>query len=84
MDEIEAMQLFMSGASSGGDVPTRERKKPLPRIRLLSAMYHWIYPTNAATSSQAHSINRLLKNTESLDAAEKSNVTEIFSRTGEW
>ncbi|GJJ79157.1 protein downstream neighbor of Son [Entomortierella parvispora] len=84
MDEITAMQLFMSGVTNSEDDLARNRKKTSPRIRLLSAMYHWTYPTNAATSSQAHSINRLLKNAETLDAAEKINVTEIFSRTGEW
>jgi len=74
LDEIEAMQLFMSGAKTGGS----------PRTRLLKAMHYWIYPTNAATTPQAQSINRLLKNAEHLSVAEKSNVSDMFSRTGEW
>ncbi|KAG0049063.1 hypothetical protein BGZ83_006070 [Gryganskiella cystojenkinii] len=74
MDEIESMQLFISGVKAGSS----------PRVRLLKAMHHWIYPTNTATTPQAQSINRLLKNAEHLSLAEKSSVSEMFSRTAEW
>ncbi|KAF9361575.1 hypothetical protein BGX26_001580 [Mortierella sp. AD094] len=88
MDEIEALQYFVSNSgklsntnysvNSAGDIVMSSR------TRILSATYHWIYPANTPTITQAQSINKLMNNASNLPSSEKRNISDLFSRSAEW
>ncbi|KAF8929680.1 hypothetical protein BGZ58_008787 [Dissophora ornata] len=88
VDEIEALQVFVSNPQS--QIINASYSKPdqslsaSARTRLLSTMYHWIYPANSPTIPQAQSISRLLKNAGNMSSSEKNSITDLFSRSAEW
>ncbi|KAF9283311.1 hypothetical protein BGZ68_005448 [Mortierella alpina] len=86
LDDIEALQHFLSGCASAGGHESRVRQSKLlsPRTRLLSACYHWSYPTNNPTVPQAQSVSKMLKNSGNMSSGEKNNITDLFSRSSEW
>ncbi|CAO3568222.1 unnamed protein product [Mortierella alpina] len=86
LDDIEAVQHFLAGcASTGNHKSEGQQSRPLsPRTRLLSASYHWSYPTNSPTVPQAQSVSKMLKNSGNMSAGEKTNITDLFSRSSEW
>ncbi|KAF9967166.1 hypothetical protein BGZ70_010566 [Mortierella alpina] len=86
LDDIEALQQFLAGcASTGNHESGAQQSRPLsPRTRLISASYHWCYPTNSPTVPQAQSVSKMLKNSGNMSAGEKTNITDLFSRSSEW
>jgi len=86
MDEIEAMQHFIA---SQKPLTKSQNRTELdlglsPRTRVLSATYHWIYPTNTPSVLQAQNISKLLKNANNMSSSDKTTITELFSRSAEW
>ncbi|KAG0216555.1 hypothetical protein BGX28_000069 [Mortierella sp. GBA30] len=88
LDDTEALQHFLSGYTvpgKGVDAFVFNQDWSLsPRARLLSASYHWCYPANSPTVSQAQSISKMLKNAGNMSSTEKSNIVDLFSRSAEW
>ncbi|KAF9910883.1 hypothetical protein EC991_005346 [Linnemannia zychae] len=86
MDEIDALQHFISSQKSFSQLQN-EPELDLgisPRTQILSATYHWIYPTNTPSVPQAQNISKLLKNASNMSSSDKTTITEIFSRSAEW
>ncbi|KAF9940497.1 hypothetical protein BGZ67_007467 [Mortierella alpina] len=86
LDDIEALQHFLAGCAFAGSHESKIQQSRLlsPRTRLLSATYHWCYPANNPTVPQAQSVSKMLKNSGNMSASEKTNVTDLFSRSSEW
>ncbi|KAF8930638.1 hypothetical protein BGZ47_000459 [Haplosporangium gracile] len=85
-DEIDALQHFISRQKTFSS-PQNEPRLDLglsPRTQILSATYHWIYPTNAPSVHQAQNISKLLKNASNMSSSDKTTITELFSRSAEW
>ncbi|KAK3845165.1 MAG: hypothetical protein J3R72DRAFT_437026 [Linnemannia gamsii] len=86
MDEIDALQHFISSQkffSNSQNEPELDLDIS-PRTLILSATYHWIYPTNTPSVPQAQNISKLLKNASNMSWSDKTTITEIFSRSAEW
>ncbi|KAG9068048.1 hypothetical protein KI688_011640 [Linnemannia hyalina] len=62
MDEIDALQHFISSQKAFSNPQSEQGLDHSPRIRVLSATYHWIYPTNTPSVHQAQNVSKLLKN----------------------
>ncbi|KAF9575592.1 hypothetical protein EC968_002528 [Mortierella alpina] len=86
LDDIEALQHFLAGCAFAGNHESRIQQSRLlsPRTQLLSASYHWCYPTNKPTVPQAQSVSKMLKNSGNMTAGEKTSITDLFSRSSEW
>ncbi|KAF9140512.1 hypothetical protein BG015_001604 [Linnemannia schmuckeri] len=85
-DEIDALQHFISSQKTFSS-PQNEPRLDLglsPKTRVLSATYHWIYPTNTPSVHQAQNISKLLKNASNMSSSDKTAITELFSRSAEW
>ncbi|KAH7055346.1 hypothetical protein BKA57DRAFT_453566 [Linnemannia elongata] len=86
MDEIDALQHFISRQKAFSN-PQSESGLDLgrsPRTQVLSATYHWIYPTNTPSVHQAQNVSKLLKNANNMSSSDKTTITEMFSRSAEW
>ncbi|KAG0035359.1 hypothetical protein BGZ81_008957 [Podila clonocystis] len=81
-EDIAALQWFNSERHQKHQTATTDPESA--RRRLLAAVYHWTYPTNAPSTPQAQSINRLLKSATNMSASEKASISEMFSRSSEW
>ncbi|KAG0032881.1 hypothetical protein BGZ82_006340 [Podila clonocystis] len=71
-EDIAALQWFNSEQHQKHQTVTTDPESA--RRRLLAAAYHWTYPTNAPSTPQAQSINRLLKSATNMSASEKAKV----------
>ncbi|KAF9130021.1 hypothetical protein BGX30_013663 [Mortierella sp. GBA39] len=84
MDEIDALQHFISSQKAFSNPQSEPGLDHSPRIRVLSATYHWIYPTNTPSVHQAQNVSKLLKNAINMSSSDKTTITEMFSRSAEW
>ncbi|KAF9923001.1 hypothetical protein FBU30_006882 [Linnemannia zychae] len=83
LDEIDALNHFIARQKTFG-CSQNESELNLeisPRTQILSATYHWIYPTNTPSVIQAQNISKLLKNASSMSSNDKISITEVFSRS---
>ncbi|KAF9411381.1 hypothetical protein BGZ94_001370 [Podila epigama] len=82
-EDVAAVEQFQS--RDGGALHVRsEMTTERARTCLMAAAYHWAYPTNTPSVTQAQSINRLLKNATNMTASDKASINEIFARSREW